>query len=97
MISSSAVYNDAVLALMDTFQWRRISVVRDTILIQHLTTADDFLSKVESRAELDLVYLGDVTSRFPTSPIQRLLPKAARIIYASVTVFEACELLCESY
>ena len=50
MISSSAVYNDAVLALMDTFQWRRISVVRDTILIQHLTTADDFLSKVGSRA-----------------------------------------------
>jgi len=43
------------------------------------------------------VYLGDVTSRFPTSPIQRLLPEAARIVYASVTVFEARELLCESY
>jgi len=72
-------------------------VVRDTVLIQHITTADDFLSKLGSRAELDIVYLGDVTSRFPTSPIQRLLPEAARIIYASVTVFEACELLYESY
>ena len=97
MISSSAVYNDAVLALMDTFQWRRISVVRDNIVIQYITTADDFLSKVESRAELDIVYLGDATPRFPTSSVQRLLPEAALIIYASVTVFEARELLCESY
>ena len=97
MISSSTVYNDAVLALMDTFQWRRISVVRDNIMIQYITTADDFLSKVESRSELDIVYLGDATPRFPTSSVQRLLPEAARIIYASVTVFEARELLCESY
>ena len=97
MISSSEVYNDAVLALMDIFQWRRISVVRDNIMIQYITTADDFLSKVESRAELDIVYLGDVTPRFSISPIQTLLPEAARIIYASVTVFEAHELLCESY
>ena len=97
MISSSAVYNDAVLALMDTFQWRRISVVRDNIVIQYITTADDFLSKVESRAELDIVYLGYATPRFPTSSVQRLLPEAALIIYASVTVFEARELLCESY
>ena len=28
LISSSAVYNDAVLALMATFQWRRIGVVK---------------------------------------------------------------------
>ena len=97
MIPSSAVYNDAVLELMATFQWRRISMVRDTILIQHTTTADDFVTKIEGRNESELVFLGEVSPTFPTSPVQNLLPKAARIIYASVTATEARELLCESY
>ena len=97
MIPSSAVYNDAVLALMTEFQWRRISVVQDTTLVQHTTTADDFVRKVKGRSELNLVFLGDVTPTFPTSPIQSLVQKAARVIYASVTASEARELLCESY
>ena len=97
MISSSAVYNDAVLALMATFQWRRIGVVQDTILIQHTTAANDFVAKVEQRVQFELVFLGDVSAKFPTSPIQSLLRKRARIVYASVTASEACELLCESY
>ena len=97
MISSSAVYNDAVLELMNTFQWRRISMIRDTILIQHTTTADDFVAKIERRNESELVLLGEVSPTFPTSPVRSLLPKAARIIYASVTATEARDLLCESY
>ena len=97
MVSSSAIYNDAVLELMATFQWRDISMVRDTILIQHTTTADDFVTKIERRADLGLTFLGEVTPTFPTSPVQNLLPMRARIIYASVTASEARELLCESY
>ena len=97
MMPSSAVYNDAVLELMATFQWERISVIRDTKLIQHTTTADDFMTKVENWTEGGVVFLGDVTPTFPTSPVQSLLPERARIIYASVTASEARELLCESY
>ena len=97
MISSSAVYNDAVLALMATFQWRRIGVVQDSILTQYITAANDFVVKVGQRAEFELVFLGDVSPAFPTSPIQSLLRKRARIVYASVTASDACELLCESY
>ena len=97
MIPSSAVYNDAVLEVMTTFQWRRISMVQDTILIQHTTTADDFVAKIEGRNESELVFLGEVSPTFPTSPVKNLLPKAAKIIYASVTATEARELLCESY
>ena len=97
MISSSAVYNDAVLALMATFRWRRIGVVQDSILMQHITAANDFVAKVEQRVEFQFVFLGDVSPTFPTSPIQSLLPNRARIVYASVTASEACELLCESY
>ena len=97
MISSSAVYNNAVLKLMATFQWGNIIMVRDTILIQHTTTADDFVSKVEGRTDLELVFLGEVTPTFPTSPVQNLLSMRARTIYASVTASEARELLCESY
>ena len=97
MMPSSAVYNDAILELMATFNWTRIGVIRDTKLIQHTTTANDFMTKVESRACGEVVFLGDVTPTFPTSPVQSLLPERARIIYASVTASEARELLCESY
>ena len=97
MISSSAVYNDVVLSLMATFQWRRISMVRDATLIQHTSTADNFVAKLDERTELELVFLGDTTPTCPTSPVHNLILKRARIIYASVTAYEARELLCEMY
>ena len=97
MMPSSAVYNDAVLKMMAAFEWERIGVIRDTNLIQHTTTADDFMTKVENWSEHKVVFLGDVTPTFPTSPVQSLLPERAKIIYASVTASEARELLCESY
>ena len=97
MIPSSEVYNDAVLALMTEFKWRNISAVRDTTLIQHTTAADDFVKKIVEKDEFKLVFLGDVTPTFSTSPIQSLVQKAARVIYASVTASEARGLLCESY
>ena len=97
MISSSAVYNDVVLSLMATFQWKRISMVRDATLIQHTTTADNFVTKLDERIELELVFLGDTTPTCTTSPVHSLIRKRARIIYASVTAFEARELLCEMY
>ena len=97
MIPSSATYNDAVLALMTEFKWRNISVVRDVTLVQHTTAADDFVKKVMEKDEFNLVFLGEVTPTFSTSPIQNLVQKAARVIYASVTASEARGLLCESY
>ena len=97
MIPSSTVYNDVVLSLMATFQWKRISMVRDATLIQHTTTADNFVAKLDERTELELVFLGDTTPTCPTSPVHNLIRKRARIIYASVTAFEARELLCEMY
>ena len=97
MISSSAVYNDVVLSLMATFQWRRISMVRDATLIQHTSTADNFVAKLDERTELELVFLGDTTPTCPTSPVHNLILRRARIIYASVTASEARELLCEMY
>ena len=97
MISSSAVYNDVILSLMATFQWRRINMVRDATLIQHTTTADNFVAKLDERPELELVLLGDTTPTCPTSPVHDLILKRARIIYASVTACEARELLCEMY
>ena len=97
MIPSSATYNDAVLALMTQFQWRNISVVRDVTLVQHTTAADDFVKKVVEKDEFNLVFLGEVTPTFSTSPIQNLVQKPARVIYASVTAPEARGLLCESY
>ena len=72
-------------------------MVRDATLIQHTTTADNFVAKLGERTELEFVFLGDITPTCPTSPIHNLIRKRARIVYASVTACEARELLCEMY
>ena len=72
-------------------------MVRDATLIQHTTTADNFVAKLGERTELEFVFLGDITPTCPTSPIHNLIRKRARIVYASVTACEANELLCETY
>jgi len=68
-------------------------MVRDNNLIQHTTTADNFVANIEARAGYELVFMGEISLTIPTFPVQNLLPKAARIIYASVTASEARELL----
>ena len=77
MIPSSEVYNDAVLALMATFQWSRISMVRDNNLIQHTTTADNFVANIEARAGYELVFMGEISLTIPSFPVRNLLSKAA--------------------
>ena len=56
VISSSAVQNDALLALMDAFEWRRISTISDSSLIDHTGTANDFITKVNQNPPLSLFH-----------------------------------------
>ena len=94
VISSSAVQNDALLALMDAFEWRRISIISDSSLIDHTGTAGDFIKKVNQNSSLHLNSQKVVT---PRSVGDIDYTSAMKIIYVSTTAEEAWELLCTAY
>ena len=96
-ISSSTIFNKAILRLMDKFGWKRISSIHDNTEIFFLTTADDFVSKVNADSTLKLVTristsLSDISDAFAN-----LNRNGARIVYASLTTPEAANLMCEAY
>ena len=97
VISSSAVQNDALLALMDAFKWRRISIISDSTLIDHTGTADDFITKVNQNPHLELISQEVVTPRSVASALSSTISNEAKIIYVSSTAEEARELLCAAY
>ena len=97
MVSSSAVQNDAVLALMNEFQWKRISIISDSTLIDHTGTAHDFITKVIQDPRLELVSQEIVTPRSVFPAFTRTISNAAKIIYVSMTAEEACQLLYAAY
>ena len=96
-ISSSTIFNKAILRLMDKFSWKRISSIHDNSDIYSLATADNFASKVNADSTLELV------TRISTSPsdisdaFANLRDAGARIVYASLTTPEAANLMCEAY
>ena len=96
-ISSSIIFNKAILRLMDKFSWKRISSIHDNSDIYSLATADNFASKVNADSTLKLVTcistsLSDISDAFAN--LQR---NGARIVYASLTTPEAANLMCEAY
>jgi len=97
IISSSAVQNDALLALMEAFQWRRISILSDSTLINHTGSADDFIAKVNQNPDLELVSQEAVTPRSLLPALSTTISSAAKVIYASMTVDEAHQLLCAAF
>ena len=97
VVSSSAVQNDALLALMDAFEWRRISIISDATLIDHTGTADDFITKVNQNPHLELISQEVVTPRSVASAFSSTILNEAKIIYVSSTAEEARKLLCTAY
>ena len=96
-ISSATIFNRATLRLMDKFSWKRISSIHDNSGVYFLTTADDFASKVNADSTLKLVTristsLSDISGAFAS-----LRDAGARIVYPSLTIPEAANLMCEAY
>ena len=96
-ISSANIFNRATLRLMDKFSWKRISSIHDNSGVYFLTTADDFASKVNADSTLKLVTristsLSDISDAFAS-----LRDAGARIVYPSLTIPEAANLMCEAY
>ena len=98
VISSSAVQTDALLALMEAFQWRRIGIVSDYTLIDYIGSADDIITKVSQNPNLKLTVSELILSPGSVVPaLSNAISNAAKIMYVSAPAEEACELLCAAY
>jgi hypothetical protein len=95
---SSALLNEAVVALMKTYSWRSISVIRraDSVSIEHDHIASDFQEKIMQDDELKIAMYAEAASGLERF-IQDVKLSGVRIIYASVTNPEARDLICFSY
>ena len=96
-ISSSTIFNKAILRLMDKFGWKRISSIHDNSDIFFLTTADDFVTKVNADSTLKLVTRISTSLSDISDALANLNRNGARIVYGSLTTPEAANLMCEAY
>ena len=96
VISSSGVYNKALVALMNEFNWRRISIVRDSVNIYYTGTTDDF-AEVINGSDISVTFQGAISPTFITPTLDNVKLTESRILYASVTEDEAANLMCQAY
>lgn len=98
-IASSSVFNEAVIALMDEFQWKRIHIVHDSLGFYFVSTIIDFVKQIRSNVDKT------ITSRIPIQPLQSFISdvftifnnEGARIGYFSITEDESAVIFCEAY
>jgi gamma-aminobutyric acid type B receptor len=98
-IASSSVFNEAMIAIMDVFRWKRVHIVHDSLGFYFVSTILNFVELI--RSSEDKV----ITSRIPIEPQKAFISDAfdiinkdgARIGYFSTTEGESSTLFCEAY
>lgn len=96
VLSSSAVYNNALIALMNEFQWKKISIIGDISNSHYVSTVDDFIAQ-SSRAGIEIIVQGAIFSSIVSQALEQFQENGLRIVYASAMQQEAIDLLCEAY
>ena len=95
-ISSSNIFNRATVRLMDEFSWRRISLIYDENIF-FTTIADNFATTIDTSPSLELVTRTATSLSLIPESFTNLRAAGARIVYVSLTVPEAVNLLCEAF
>ena len=99
-ISSSAVFNEAAIKLMENFGWQRAALVHDSRGIYFITTIRDFIKQMEgTNPNFDIITGStiEITANHISPVFDGLAQDYGRIVYASVTEPESAVLLCEAY
>ena len=98
ILTSSQIFNEAVLQLMEEFKWSQIALVYDSELPYYLNTGLDFIEKIRNRNGMDFTTTVPIDQRTTEQDIlDPLVRGRARIVFASVSHFEAAKLLCGAY
>ena len=99
-ISSSSVHNEALISLMQRFNWRRIGVVYDSVTIIYRTTATDFIQRTLVLSELELTTLVPIISNSAiiiSDTFDNINAEEARITYWQGSDDQNALCLCEAY
>ena len=109
-IASSSVFNEAVIKMMKTFNWKRIGLIHDALGFYFKTTSNDFTRSVAAISDVELIVRAPIETspqsihgRFSiigdsvTDTFNIINNQAVRISYWSVTVDESSFLLCEAF
>ena len=110
-IVSSNVFNEAVIKMMMTFNWRRIGLIYDALGFYHKTISNDFARHAASLSDIELIIQAPVEISLQNSDHGRfriindgitdifniIHNQEVRISYWSVTVDESSFLLCEAF
>ena len=96
-VSSSTIFNDAILALMKAFHWTKISIIYDTSGIFFKTDALDFLNRAKE-AEVDIITALPLPAQQTYDNIFPILTTAkARVIYVTAPNSKCALVMCEAY
>ena len=98
VLPSSLPYNKAMIALMDHFNWNKVSTIYDELELSFQTTAELFREVITKSASNTLVlHLGiDDSDILIDHALDQIANKAARIIYASTTIPQSGILMCKA-
>ena len=96
-ISSTTVFNEAVVKLMAKFQWRKIGLIYNSVGVYFFSTADNFVSRLETNFSLDLFTSFPSQAQFIPELFSEVKNVGVRIIFTSLTVPEGATLMCEPY
>ena len=98
ILTSSQIFNEAVLQFMEEFKWSQIALVYDSELPYYLNTGLDFIEKIRNLNGMDFTTTVPIDQRTTEQDIlDPLVRGRARIVFASVTLFEAAKLICGAY
>ena len=96
-VSSSTIFNDAVLAIMRAFQWKKISIIYDTSGIFFKSDAVDFLKRAQEE-KVDIVTALPLPVDNAYSKIFPILTNArSRVIYITAPNTKCARVMCEAY
>ncbi len=96
-LSSTAVFNDAVLALMRAFHWQRISVVYSSSSFFYISDAFDFIKHAEDLG-VEIVSTVALSDHQNQNEIFELLIEAgARIIHITAPNSQSAIVMCQAY
>ena len=98
VLPSSLPYNKAMIALMDHFNWNKVSTIYDEQGVYFQTTAELFREVITKSATNTLVlHLGiDDSDIFIDHALDQIANETARIIYVSVTIPQSGILMCKA-
>ena len=97
MISSSSLFNKAVVKMMDEFNWKNISLIYDFSDVFFRSTAINFAVQVLNRIDLNILAFFPIRVSGKHEILEDVAKMESRVIYFSVTHKESSDILCDAY